>query len=1536
MFYCEELTSGSASTALRNLCQGYWPAAPAVAIGNVTGALDISNTTIQGTNISSAGAGYGCEYSGTIPNCGYSGGGTIPGPITFGTMTTGTTSIQQTTTTPGISPSTGSFSSPPTVTFSSSQPNVSYFYTTNGTTPTTASTLYTGSFACASLPCTVKVLSQWGTGAATAYPFPSGYGWAPSAVATATYTPSSTVTISTTNPPYGWTVETGAKRQVAVYPSGGATNKVNWSISSGGTITGCTSNCIPTTEVVITAAGGTCSVTGAVGAYVFHSTSDVTLTATSVDDGTKTATIPFHVCDTTGSAYVDVEPSYNQAFQGQLKTLQSYVIGYTNQNVTWSILSQPAGGNGAFVDTVNRDTQFSATVTGRYVLKATSAANSGLSGTAIIYVSPNALPRAVTPNKTEPTECYVDPAFTGPDFEVGPARTYTTLKSIGTVAWTVTGALIRIHNDDITGMAPTTYHEAMQIQANGTATQPMYICGVADSLGNLPVIDGSNATEDSRDSPYLAGAGALKFVYTNSNYGLGYEVGSTGPDYVSVTGIRIQNFNDNYSYYPNGSPTLTPYTGAAGIYVRAGRHVHYEGIDMNNVGWGVLDNNNTTYTGSSMTLFHQFIGGHISNFSDTNSYSEHALYMEAFYTLIEGNLIENPTASDNGNFMKVRGGTAIIRYNGLIGQLGGNTIAFPDMEDTFQFVSVDDNLGPIGGTCGQSVWCTITSNNITIPHLVQNEEALAHDYVYGNVLSNPNAMGFPALQYGSYSAPNECPPCTNMADRQGRLYFWNNTIDKPTDSVITTANPYTGSYFPPLPQYSFTTVSAYNNAYWNASSPFVLAYDTTAIYNLQTNMFPTGVMSLTPTTGGSGGWGNWTGPYAFPLAVPIDGHINGLTSGNFLTTSTLPYNATTFLPITSSPLIGAGGAITDPEISAMPVRSQPNVTTGFISARSAGATTIGAEENGAPPTIVNNPTCTPVAGTYYAAQSVTCSSTTPSSTTYCTIDGTTPTSGSPICTSIAVTASLTLKAISEASGLTNSSVVPSVYTITLPTVNNPTFSPAAGTYTSPQTIAIATSTPGGVIVYTTDGSTPAASGGVASHGTTWFTDVQNPAGAGTWTQCSGTACAGGTNTGSGTATFVSSTPLGADSIIQTSNGNGFNTMYYRHLGCPNGSCTAVNGMTEDEDFYIPSASNHLQALEFDPDLYDGSYEYFASVQCDSASGFWRFWNGSAWATSSYACSILTATNTAHHMHLETVFDTTAHTYGINKMVVDGTTVCTSCSSYSAVTNSGAATVNIEQQIDNNSSATSNSVYYSNLSLQMTAIPLIVSTSQTVKALGTISGGLNSSVVSAAYAIIPASVANPVYSPIAGNYTSAQSVAITTTTPGASVIYTTDGTTPSVTALTCTITNGTLYTGAVSVATSQTLNALGCLSGDTASGVVSAAYVITVLTPTFSPIAGTYASSQSITIATATGGASVVYTNDGSTPTVSSGCTITNGTLYSGAVTVATSQTLKAIGCKTGLAASGIGTAAYSIVPPGTIPVLGGTGIQIKGSGVIFK
>jgi hypothetical protein len=79
-------------------------------------------------------------------------------------------------------------------------------------------------------------------------------------------------------------------------------------------------------------------------------------------------------------------------------------------------------------------------------------------------------------------------------------------------------------------------------------------------------------------------------------------------------------------------------------------------------------------------------------------------------------------------------------------------------------------------------------------------------------------------------------------------------------------------------------------------------------------------------------------------------------------------------------------------------------------------------------------------------------------------------------------------------------------------------------------------------------------------------------------------------------------------------------------------------------------------------------------------------------------------------------------------------------------------------------------------------------------------------------------------------------------------------------------------------------------------------------PTFSPGAGSYSVPLQVRISCTVSGAAIYYTTDGSDPTA------THGTLYSSALTVTISTTLKAVAHDASLGDSAIAAATYTILP----------------------
>jgi len=106
---------------------------------------------------------------------------------------------------------------------------------------------------------------------------------------------------------------------------------------------------------------------------------------------------------------------------------------------------------------------------------------------------------------------------------------------------------------------------------------------------------------------------------------------------------------------------------------------------------------------------------------------------------------------------------------------------------------------------------------------------------------------------------------------------------------------------------------------------------------------------------------------------------------------------------------------------------------------------------------------------------------------------------------------------------------------------------------------------------------------------------------------------------------------------------------------------------------------------------------------------------------------------------------------------------------------------------------------------------------TTLVVGCGSGGSNSGSGGGGGGGSQSAASTPTFSPAGGSYTSTQSVTIADSTSGAAIYYTTDGSTPT--------TSSTKYSSAISVAKTQTINAIAVASGFTNSSTGTATYDI---------------------------------------------------------------------------------------------------------------
>jgi hypothetical protein len=265
------------------------------------------------------------------------------------------------------------------------------------------------------------------------------------------------------------------------------------------------------------------------------------------------------------------------------------------------------------------------------------------------------------------------------------------------------------------------------------------------------------------------------------------------------------------------------------------------------------------------------------------------------------------------------------------------------------------------------------------------------------------------------------------------------------------------------------------------------------------------------------------------------------------------------------------------------------------------------------------------------------------------------------------------------------------------------------------------------------------------------------------------------------------------------------------------------------------------------------------------------------------------------------------------------------SSSTAVTMTSATTgATIIYTIDGSTPATSSGCTASGTGTAVTnGSSYTVTSTLTLEAIACLAG-VDSAAVSGVYTV-GSTLSAPTCTPGTGTTNNNPNPACTGPA-GSTLCYTTSGTAPTApTGGTCG-SGSTTYAGAISItATATNLQVLATKSGYTNSSAASYTYTLTVATPVCTPDTGTYTGTQSVTCTDPTTGSAIYYAV-GTTPTCSS-------TLYSGAISVAASETLSFIACLSGYNTSTVLSYVYTINNLLSVSITGSATMTSSPSGI---
>ena len=302
-------------------------------------------------------------------------------------------------------------------------------------------------------------------------------------------------------------------------------------------------------------------------------------------------------------------------------------------------------------------------------------------------------------------------------YEVGDDQPYS---SIGAVAWEslLPGDVVLIY------WRPTPYHEKWVIGRTGTAASPLIVRGVPGPDGELPVVDGDNATT------------RLALDYWNEDRSVikigGSSIPADGmPRYIVVEGLDIRGARSPNSFTNDSGGTQTYAMNAAAVHVERGEHITIRDCILRDSGNGLFISSSDYEAASEMLIEGNYIVGN----GNVGSIFEHNAYVAGIGMVFQHNRFGPLQSGAGGNNLKDRSAGLVVRYNWIEG--GNRQLDLVDGEDSA---------------------------------LIRSHPGYTTTHVYGNILIEPTGAGNKQIvHYGGDSSSTD-------VYRNGTLYFYHNTV----------------------------------------------------------------------------------------------------------------------------------------------------------------------------------------------------------------------------------------------------------------------------------------------------------------------------------------------------------------------------------------------------------------------------------------------------------------------------------------------------------------------------------------------------------------------------------------------------------------------------------------------------------------------------------------------------------------------------------------------------------------------------------------